>query len=291
MPVIIHPSAIVSSQARLGDGCEIGPHCVLAGAVTLGPGVKLLANVHLCGPVDIGAGTIIYPFACLGFPPQDFKFSPGMPTAGVRVGAECVIRESVTIHAASKTDAPTSIGDKAYMMVGSHMGHDARAGNNVIMVNGAMLAGHSTVMDNCTIGGCCGVHQFTRVGRFAFMSGGTAVSMDVPPFCVVVERQRLGGINRVGLRRSGMARDHITMIDKAFREVFRGHVPRQEQIQRLEELGRDCPPVMEMAQFVKEAKRAICPGPGRPPRLLTTWLHFQRRGVEVPDSGDELESM
>jgi len=289
MAVLIHPSAIVSSQARFGDGCEIGPHCVIDGPVSLGNGVRLLANVHLCGPVEVGAGTTIYPFACIGFPPQDFKFSPGMPTAGVRVGAECIIREHVTMHAATRTDIPTSIGDKAYMMVGSHMGHDSRAGNNVILVNCAGLAGHSLVMDNCTIGGWSGVHQFTRVGRFAFMSGGTGVSMDVPPFCVVVERQRLGGINRVGLRRSGMPRDHITMIDRAFRETLRAHMPRPEQIQRLEELGRDCPPVMEMAQFIKDAKRAICPGPGRPPRLFTTWLHFRRRGVEVIDAGDEPE--
>ncbi len=291
MAVLIHPSAIVSTQARLGDGCEIGPHCVIAGAVTLGPGVRLLANVHLSGPVEIGPGTTVYPFACIGFPPQDFKFTPGMPTSGVRVGANCVIREHVTMHAASKTEAPTSIGDNAYMMVGSHMGHDSRAGNNVILVNGAALAGHSTVMDNATIGAGVGVHQFTRVGRFAFMSAGASVSMDVPPFCTVVERQRLGGINRVGLRRSGMPREYITMIDRAFREVLRGHMQRQEQVQRLEELGRACPPVMEMAQFIKDAKRAICPGPGRPPRLLTTWLHFQRRGVEIPEGSDEPEMM
>jgi len=289
MAFLIHPTAMVSSQARLGDGCEIGPHCVITGPVTLGPGVRLVANVHVSGPVEIGAGTIIYPFACLGFPPQVFKFTPGMPTAGVRVGSGCVIREHVTIHAASKTDAPTFVGDRAYMMVGSHMGHDSRIGDDVILVNGAMLAGHSTVMDRATIGATCGVHQFTRVGRFAFMSGGTAVSMDVPPFCIVSDRQRLAGINRVGLRRSGMPREQITMVDRAFREVFRGHMPRQEQIQRLEELGRDCPPVMEMAVFVREAKRAICPGPGRPPRLLTTWLHFRRRGVEVPEGADDAE--
>lgn len=287
----IHPTAYVSPEARLGDGCEIGPHCMLSGPVTLGAGVRLVANVHLAGPVEVGAGTIIYPFACLGFPGQDLKFKPGMPSAGVRVGTNCVLRESVTIHAATKAEAPTSIGDGVYMMVGSHLGHDARAGNNVILVNQACLAGNAVVGDNATIGGFCGVHQFTRVGRFAFMSGGTAVSMEVPPFCTVVERQRIGGINRVGLRRAGMAREHITGIVQAFREVFRVHMQRHEQIQRLEELGRDCPPVLEMAQFVREAKRPICPGPGRPPRLFTTWLHARRRGVEVPDGTDEPELM
>ncbi len=287
MAVLIHPSAIVSSQANLGDGCEIGPHCVISGQVTLGPGVRLIANVHLAGPLQVGSGTVIYPFACLGFPPQDFKFTPGMPTPGVVVGSGCVLREHVTIHAASKMDAPTRVGDRAYMMVASHVGHDARVGNDVILVNGAGLAGHSEVMDNATVGAACGVHQFTRVGRFAFMSGGTGVSMDVPPFCIVAERQRVAGINRVGLRRAGMPREHITMLDRAFRVVFRGHLPRHEQVQRLEELGRDCPPVMEMATFVRSARRAICPGPGRPPRLLTTWLHFRRRGITIGETGED----
>lgn len=135
------------------------------------------------------------------------------------------------------------------------------------------------------------VHQFTRIGRMAFMSGGTAVSMDVPPFCIVADRQRIAGINRVGCRHSGMPREHITQLDRAFREVFRGHMPRPEMIQALTELGRDCPPVQEMAAFVAGAKRAICPGPGRPPRLLTTWLHYQRHGKSVPEMSDGEESM
>ena len=124
------------------------------------------------------------------------------------------------------------------------------------------------------------------------MSGGSGVSMDVPPFCIVSDRQRIAGINRVGLRRSGMPREHITRLDEAFRKVFRVHVPRPEMVQMLEELGKDCPPVMEMAQFVKDAKRAICPGPGRPPRLMTTWLHHSRRGTPIPDdAGDEGEGL
>src|SRR5262245_25571059 len=99
---LVHPTSIVSSQAELAHDCEIGPHCVISGPARLAAGVRLVANVHLSGPVEVGAGTIIYPFACLGFPGQDFKFKPGMPTAGVRVGANCVIREQVTIHSATK---------------------------------------------------------------------------------------------------------------------------------------------------------------------------------------------
>jgi len=287
----VHPTAIVSAESVLADDCDIGPWCVLTGPVTLGAGVRLVANVQLNGPVTIGASTIAYPFVCVGFPGQDVKFTLSMPTPGVRIGTNCILREHVTIHAATKPEVPSIVGDNVFMMASSHLGHDGRIGNNVILVNAAILAGHSVVDDNATIGGGCAVHQFTRIGRMAFMSGGTAVSMDVPPFCIVADRQRIAGINRVGCRRGGMPRDHITQLDRAFREVFRGHLPRLEMIQRLTELGQDCPPVMEMARFVSEAKRAICPGPGRPPRLLTTWLHYQRRGKSVPEMQEGDESM
>ena len=286
MPTI-HPTAVVSPEAVLAADCEVGPWCVLAGPVTLHAGVKLVASVQLNGPVTIGAGSVVYPFVCVGFPGQDVKFKLGMHTPGVVIGKNAIIREAVTVHAATKPERPTTIGDNVFMMANSHLGHDGLIGNNVILVNAAILAGHSEVQDNATIGGGCAVHQFTRIGRFAFMSGGTAVSMDVPPFCIVSDRQRIAGINRVGLRRSGMPREHITKLDHAFREVFRGHVPRQEMIQKLNELGRDCPPVLEMAAFVSQAKRSICPGPGRPPRLLTTWLHFQRRGKAIVEADED----
>lgn len=290
----IHPSAVVSTESELAPDCIIGPGCVLTGRVKLGAGVHLIASVQLNGPVEIGPGTVVYPFACLGFPGQDFKFKPGMPTPGVKVGSGCILREGVTIHAATKPEAATTVGNNVLMMVGSHIGHDGYVGNNVIMVNGAVMAGHSAAHDNATIGGLCAVHQFTRVGRMAFMSGGTAVSMDVPPFCIVSDRQRLGGINRVGLRRSGMDRAHITRVDEAFRLAFRNHSSRTEQIQILDDLGRDCPPVAEMAKFVKEAKRAICPGMGRPPRTLTTFLHRQRRGqvdAAASEESDDTEGL
>jgi UDP-N-acetylglucosamine acyltransferase len=279
---MIHPSASVSSDAVLGEGVEIGPHCILTGRVVLGAGVRLLGNVYLAGPVEIGSETIVYPFCCIGFPAQDWKFKPGDPTPGVKVGRNCILREHVTLHAATKPDRPTTVGDRCMLMVSSHLGHDARIGNDVVMVNNSGLAGHADLGDNVTLSGSVGIHQFVRVGRFVFMSAGVGVSADVPPFCIVPERQRIEGINRVGLRRAGFPRDHITRLDEAFRKVFRpGSIPKPEMIQMLEELGRDCPPVMEMADFVRQSKRPICPGPGRPPRLFAPFLHRLRRGVST----------
>ncbi|MDX2018307.1 MAG: acyl-ACP--UDP-N-acetylglucosamine O-acyltransferase [Planctomycetota bacterium] len=289
----VHPTAILLGDVRIGPGVDIGPHCMLdatffgPGTITLGAGVRLVANVQLAGTVELGENTIIYPFACVGFGGQDVKFKPGMATPGVRVGKNGILREHVTIHAATKPEAPTIVGDNVFMMASSHVGHDARVGNNVVMVNSSMMGGHSVLEDNVTLGGNVAIHQFTRVGRMAFLSGLTAVSMDVPPFCVVPERNRIVGINLVGMRRSGIPREHITRTREAFRRVFRGTLPKHEMLAMLEPLAADCPPVAEMYAFVKSSKRSICPGAARPPRLFTTFLHYQRRGVDVDLAGEE----
>lgn len=287
----VHPTSILSDECRLGDGVRIGPYCIIEGEVNLGPGVELISHVCIRGPVTIGANTRLYPGACIGFEPQDFKYTPGMKTAGVVIGADCLIREHVTIHAATKPDVPTSTGDKCFLMATTHLGHDVRIGNNVVMVNGAGVAGHAEIGDNVILSGSALVHQFVRVGRYAMISGGAGTSMDVPPFCLVPERNRLGGINLVGLRRAGFSRDEITGVRRAFRRVLR--VPtltKQEMIERLNDLGANCAPVREMAAFVAEPnRRAICPGPARPPRLFTTYIHMKRRGISsgLDDLTDE----
>jgi UDP-N-acetylglucosamine acyltransferase len=256
----IHPSAIVDPAAELGDGVEIGPFCIISGAVKLGARVRLISHVTIHGPATIGEGTTLYPGVCIGMLPQDYKFKPGMATAGVVIGNDCLIREHVTIHAASKEPGqgpPTTLGDRVFMMVNSHAGHDTKIGNDVILVNGVLLAGHTEIGDKATLSGAVAVHQFARVGRLAFASGLSAVARDLPPFCIAAERNQMKGINAVGLRRSGMPREHITALRAAFREAFRVSRTRPEQIEVLRALGRDCPPVMEMADFVAASKRGL----------------------------------
>ena len=278
MPVI-HPTAAVSAESQLAPDVEIGPYCVLTGRASLGPGVRLLGNNYIAGPVTIGEGTIIYPFACIGFPPQDVKFKPGDRTAGVVLGANCQIREHATIHAASNDHTPTTVGDRLFLMVNAHIAHDARVGNNVVMVNNSAIAGHTRIGDNVTLAGGALVHQNCRVGRLAMMAGGVAVSADIPPFCIADEPNRVRGINKIGLRRNGFSREHITAINRAFRDAIRPALGKQEMFAVLEERGRDCPPIAEMARFVAEATtRPICPGHGKVPRAMMTWLHRLRRG-------------
>jgi UDP-N-acetylglucosamine acyltransferase len=279
---IVHPTAVLQGEIELAPGVEVGPYCVLTGRVKLGENVRLVSHVCMQGPVEVGAGTRVHPFTSVGFRPQDVKWKDDHATAGVRIGRDNQIRENVTLHAASKPDVPTSVGDRCFIMVGCHMGHDARIGNDVVMVNNVLLAGHSEVGDKVTLGGAAAVHQFTRIGRMAFISGMTAVAMDVPPFCLSAERNHVHGINLVGLRRNGVPRDQITLVRKAFRKAFRPTLPRKEQLEILEEIGRESPFVAEMADFVKGCKRSVSAGTARPPRSLITWLHYAKRGQHLP---------
>jgi UDP-N-acetylglucosamine acyltransferase len=257
----IHPSASISKECEMAPDVEIGPQCVITGRVKLGPGVKLVGHAYINGPVEIGANTILYPFACVGFPGQDYKFKLGDPTAGVVIGSDCILREHATVHAATKPDVPTRLGNRVFLMAGAHIGHDGVAGNNVIMVNNSCVGGHGQLDDGCTLSGGALVHQFCRIGRLAFISGGSAVSTNVPPFCTVFGRNTLVGINLVGLRRSGVPREHVTRVRAAYREVLRQRgMGRAEMVEVLTERGRDCPPVAELARFIAESKRPICPG-------------------------------
>jgi len=278
----IHPSASVSDQCSLGADVQIGAHCVVDGPVTLGDGVRLLGSVHIVGPVSIGAQTTVYPFVCIGFPAQDTKFKPGAATAGVRIGRGCVIREQVTIHAATSTDMPTSVGDRAFLLVGAHVGHDCVVGNDVTIVNCTQLSGHVSVGDRANLSGLVGVHQFVRIGELAFLAGGVAVSMDVPPYCRVDERNRLTGINAVGMRRAGIDREHITQVRQAFRQVLRPCLPREETIRMLSERASLSPTVGRLHEFITApSRRGICPGPARPPRSISSWLSMSRRRPEL----------
>ena len=262
----IHPTAVVSPECELADDAVVGPYCSLSGAVKLGAGVRLLGNNYINGPVTIGAGTLVYPFACIGFEPQDYKFTLGMKSAGVVIGEGCLIREHATVHAASNDHTPTRLGNRVFMMVNTHVAHDCTIGNNVVFVNGAGIAGHGVIGDNVTLGGNAVIHQFCRIGRLVMMSGDCAVSMDVPPFCTVSERNRIGSLNLVGLRRAGFPRDHISELSRAFREVLRDPMPRADVIAELARRGETCPPLAEMAAFVAASKRGITPGMGRRPR-------------------------
>lgn len=263
---IVHPTAIIGPAVELADDVQIGPYCIvgnMGARVTLGPGVRLISHVCIEGPAAIGAGTTVYPNASLGFGPQDYKFKPGMTTAGIVLGEHCIIREHATVHAASKAERPTTLGDRVFMMVNSHVGHDAIVHNDVILVNNSALAGHTEIFDKAILSGGVVVHQFCRIGRMVMCSGGTVVTNDVPPFCMAAHRNTLVGLNLVGLRRSGMPRTEIDAVKRAYREVLRRNPPRAELLAQLAERGKDSPAVQLLHDFVQSTKRSITPVGGR----------------------------
>ncbi len=266
MPTI-HPSAIVSKTCELAADVVVGPHCVLSGRVTLGEGVTLTGANHVngdVGPVSIGARTKLWPHACVGFEPQDYKFKGA--TAGVKIGADCFLREGATVHASTRNEMPTTLGDGVFMMVNSHVAHDCVVGNRVVMVNGSALAGHCVVGDDVTLGGNAVIHQFCRIGRMVMMSGDCAVNKDVPPFFVVSERNRIGMLNLVGLRRKGFPRAQISELNEAFRRFLYRPMPRPVVIEGLRTLGAGSPLIAEVADFLAGSSRGFVTGFGKPER-------------------------
>ena len=263
----IHPTAIVEDEVELAPDVEIGPGCLLRGPIRIGAGTRLIAHVFLQGPLTLGARNVLYPGACLGYAGQDFKFDPRTAGAGVLIGDDNVFRESATVHRATG-EHPTTIGDRNYLMVGAHVGHDSRVGNRVTLVNHSMLAGHVELHDEAILSGSAMVHQFCRVGRLALISGGEGVSLDMPPFCLCVMTRRVGGLNLVGLRRAGL-REHIRPLKRAFDILYRQQHGRLAAARLIDEqLGED-PLCAELARFVRESKRGVTgyQRPRQPPPL------------------------
>lgn len=256
----IHPTSFIDPQAELAPTVQVGPYCIIRGKVKIADNVTLLNHVTIEGPTEIGSGNTIFPGTCIGFPGQDVKFKLGMPTAGVKIGSDNIIREGVTIHAATKLDHPTTVGNNCFLMVNSHLGHDARIGNNVTMVNGSLLGGHVELGNNVTMGGGAAIHQFCRIGRLAMIGGVNAMSLDIPPFCIAGTRNLLVGLNAIGLRRNGVSRDEITILRKAFRAAFAVRIPRQEMMDVLKPLAAVSPIVSEFRDFIgAPTKRGIAP--------------------------------
>lgn len=226
----IHPSAIVEQGAELGQGVAVGPFCHVGPRVRLGDGVTLKSHVVIAGDTGIGADTVIFPFACIGEAPQDLKFQ-GEQTRLV-IGARNRIREYVTMNPGTAGGGGlTQVGDDGLFMAGSHVAHDCRIGNHVILVNNVAIAGHCVLEDEVIVGGLSGVHQFVRIGRGAMIGAVTMVTADVLPHALVSgPRGHLDGLNLVGLKRRGAGRAEIAALRELlgalgtgnFRETARG---------------------------------------------------------------------
>ena len=201
MATTVHPTAIVEPGAQLGADCVIGPYAVVTRHCVLGDRV------------------VVHPFAVLGGDPQYLKFDPAT-VSHVRIGAGTVVREHVTVNRSILAGKATVLGEQCFLMATSHIAHDCELGNQVVLANGALLAGHVTVGDHSFLGGAAAIHQFCRIGESVMVAGHAAITRDVPHFTMVAERDDVIGFNVVGLRRRGFSRAAIAELKAAYHDVY-----------------------------------------------------------------------
>ena len=201
--VKIHPQAVVDAKAELAAGVVVGPGAVVGPDVVIGANTWIGPNSVLDGRLRLGRDNRVFPGACLGLEPQDLKYK-GAPTEVV-IGDGNTIRECVTINRATAEGERTVVGNHNLLMAYCHLGHNCELGDRIVMSNAIQVAGHVIIEDRAVIGGCLGIHQFVQIGTMAMVGGMTRVERDVPPYCLVEGHPgRVRGLNRVGLRRSGM---------------------------------------------------------------------------------------
>lgn len=219
-PHAIHPSAIIGRNVRIGHNVDIGAYAVVGDGAEIGDDCRLSMHAVLGPATVLGERTQVDSFAVVGGEPQDLVFDPAT-CSGVRVGNGVTIREGVTIHRSTHSDMVTVIGDGCYLMANSHVAHDCQLGERVVLSNNVMLGGHVTVGDRAIIGGGAGVHQHVRIGECAMVGGNATISCDVAPFTMAAERNRLFGLNRIGMRRCGMSRAEVLDVEQCYSIVFR----------------------------------------------------------------------
>ena len=245
----IHPLAVVDPAATLGAGVTVGPFSLIGPDVTLGDGVEVKSHAVVTGWTEIGADTVIFPHATVGEVPQDLKYK-GERTRLI-VGQRCRIREGATLNTGTEGGGGiTQVGDDCLLMTGSHVGHDARLGNRVILANQVAIAGHCQIGDDVIIGGLSGIHQWVRVGQGAIIGAVTMVTNDVIPFGLVQgPRGELDGLNLVGLKRRGMDRADIQALRAAYDVLAKGEGTFLDRVRLLAETTTS-PQVLEMTAFI-----------------------------------------
>jgi len=255
---MIHNSCVIAKNAKIGEGVKIGPFCNIGELVELEDNVELISNINITGNTKVGKGTKIFPFACIGNAPQDLKYK-NEPNSLI-IGDNNIIREHVTIHPGTEGGGgKTIIGNNCLFMISSHVAHDCKVGNNVIIANNVPLGGHVTIEDSVIIGGNSAVQQFTRIGRLAMIGGMTGVLKDVIPFGLSIgNRNYLQGLNLIGLRRKNYENKKIMGLDKAYKTIFSSK-NLHENLSKINDEYKDNDLVKEVVNFIaKDKKRPIC---------------------------------
>ncbi|MFQ5647285.1 MAG: acyl-ACP--UDP-N-acetylglucosamine O-acyltransferase [bacterium] len=257
MPIIVHKTAIVDSRAELDDGVEIGPCAIIESDVKLSKGVRVGAHAIIERFTAIGEGSRVFPHAVIGGIPQDLKFD-GSDTS-LEIGGNTVIREFVTVNRGTGGGGGiTGIGDNCLLMAYSHVAHDCRLADNVVMANAATLAGHVQIEKHAIVGGLSAIHQFVRVGKHSIIGGCSGVPKDVLPFSMVNgQRARAFGLNKIGLARHNFPQETTDNLQKAYRILFRSKLNTSDALERISREITGCPGVDYLVGFINSSKRGI----------------------------------
>jgi UDP-N-acetylglucosamine acyltransferase len=255
--VDIHKTSIVHPKAQIAEGVSIGPYSVVGEHVTIGKDTQIASHVLIEGWTTIGERNKLHSFSCIGTPPQDIGYKN--EETYLIIGNDNVIREFATVHrATTKEDRKTEIGNKNYLMAYSHVAHDCKLGNSIIMANSAGLAGHITIEDYAILGGIVGVHQYVRIGAYAMIGGQSAIVQDIPPYVSAAgNRAQLYGLNTIGLKRKGFSDEVIGNLKKAYKTVFRSGMTIDEAINKVVVEFPDCKEVNYFVEFMRHSKRGV----------------------------------
>jgi len=254
---MIHETAVVHPLARLGEGVTVGPFCRIGESVSVGERCVLDSHVVIEGPTTIGSDNRFFPFCVIGVQPQDLKYA-GEPTI-LTIGSHNTFREYVNVHRGTRGGGGTTrIGDRNFLMVAAHIAHDCEVGSDIIMANAATLAGHVIVEDHSTIGAYSGVHQFCRVGRYAYVGGYTVITKDVLPYSKTVSDRetKAFGPNVIGLERKGFTREQVANIKAAFRLLLQSNLNTTQAVEAIR-ANQPAPEVQVLVDFIEASERGV----------------------------------
>ena len=252
----IHPSAVIHSDATIGDDCEVGPYCVIGRHVTLGQGNRLHSHIVIDGHTEIGSGNEFFPFASVGVKTQDLKWEGG--TTWTRIGDRNTFRENATVHSATGDGEATVMGSDNHILAYSHIAHNVLLGNHVILSNNGTLAGHVIVEDYAIVGGLAAVHQFCRLGKMSILGGCTKVVSAVAPYMMVDGNPaRTRAVNKVGLERNGVTVEAQDAIRQAHRLYFRKGLIGANAVEAIRADVPQLPEVKHFLSFVETSERGV----------------------------------
>lgn len=258
----LHPTAIIHPSAQVADGVEIGPYAIIEEHVIIGKGTTIGPHAVIGKWTELGENNQVFHTASVGAPPQDLKYKG--EECWTRIGSNNVIREFATIHRGTVTGhGETVVGDNNLFMSYSHVAHDCRVGNGVVMANSATLAGHVTVQDFVILGGLVAIHQFATIGAYSMLGGGTLVGLDIPPYMIATSGKRdatLRGLNLIGLKRRGFSDEVIANLKKAYKTLFMADLKQPEAIAKIRAEIVGCAEVDNLLDFIERSQRGICRG-------------------------------